>query len=196
MEKAGLSWDTLRREGVILGEPEPTTVEEGLALEFDTPSKKVEFWSDQLAAKGFDPVPRYTPPEEPPAGHLRLVTGRAPMHTFSRTQTNPLLSGLMKENEVWVNAATAAKLGVKHGAYVTLRNQDGAQTNRVRVKATQRIRPDTVYMVYGFGHDNPELKGAFRKGASAAQLNTRYKVDPLMGGTSIHGNCVTLVKEA
>jgi hypothetical protein len=35
---------------------------------------------------------------------------------------------------------------------------------------------------------------AYRKGASAAQLNTRYKVDPLMGGTSIHGNFVTFVK--
>jgi len=165
-------------------------------LEFDTPSKKVEFYSDQLKAKGFDPVPRYTPPEPAPAGHLRLVTGRAPMHTFSRTQSNPLLSGLMKENEVWVNAATAAKLGLKSGEYVMLRNQDGAQTTRVRVKATQRIRPDTVYMVYGFGHSNPMLKSAYRKGASAATLNTRYKVDPLMGGTSIHGNFVTFVKEA
>jgi thiosulfate reductase/polysulfide reductase chain A len=171
-------------------------VEEGLTLEFDTPSKKVEFFSDQLAAKGFDPVPRYTPPEETPPGYLRLVTGRAPMHTFSRTQTNPLLAGLMPENEVWVNAATAAALGVKNGAWVTLRNQDGAKSTRVRVKATQRIRPDTAYLVYGFGHDNPELRSAYRKGASAAQLNTRYKVDPLMGGTSIHGNFVTLTREA
>jgi thiosulfate reductase/polysulfide reductase chain A len=196
VEKAGLSWDQLRREGVILGEPTPTTVEEGLVLEFDTPSRKVEFYSEQLKAKGFDPVPRYTPPEEAPAGHLRLVTGRAPMHTFSRTQSNPLLAGLMKENEVWVNAATATRLGIKGGAYVKVRNQDGVETGRVRVKATQRIRPDTVYMVYGFGHSNPMLKSAYGKGASAARLNTRYKVDPLMGGTSIHGNFVTLVKEA
>ena len=196
VEKAGLSWEKLRGEGVILGDAQATTVEEGLALEFDTPSKKVEFYSEQLAAKGFDPVPRYTPPDETPPGYLRLVTGRAPMHTFSRTQSNPLLAGLMPENEVWVNSATAAALGLETGAYATLRNQDGAQSNRVRVKATQRIRPDTVYLVYGFGHDNPELKGAYRKGASAAQLNTRYKVDPLMGGTSIHGNFVTLVKEA
>ena len=196
VEKAGLSWAELRREGVILGEPAPTTVEEGLALAFDTPSKKVEFYSEQLEAKGFDPVPRYTPPEEAPAGHLRLVTGRAPMHTFSRTQSNRLLAGLMKQNEVWVNADTAARLGVKNGAYVKLRNQDGVETGRVRVKSTQRIRPDTVYMVYGFGHSNPMLKGAYGQGASTARLNTRYKVDPLMGGTSIHGNFVTLVKEA
>ena len=76
------------------------------------------------------------------------------------------------------------------------RNQDGAATNRVRVKATQRIRPDTVYMVYGFGHTNPRNRRAFGKGASAAQLNTRYATDPLMGGTSLQGNFVAIEQEA
>ena len=77
-----------------------------------------------------------------------------------------------------------------------LKNQDGVVSNRVKVKATQRIRPDTLYMVYGFGHTNRMLKSAYLMGASASQLNTRYKVDPLMGGTSIHQNFVTFVKEA
>jgi thiosulfate reductase/polysulfide reductase chain A len=193
--KSGLSWDELQREGVIMGPKEPITVEEGIALAFDTPSGKVEFWSDQLAKKGFDPVPKYKAPPAAPDGYFKLVTGRAPVHTFSRTQTNALLANLMPENEVWVNAATAAKLGVKGGQYVRLRNEDGVTSNRVRVKATQRIRPDTLYMVYGFGHTNPRLKSAYNKGASAAQLNTRYTTDPLMGGTSLHGNFVAIVKE-
>lgn len=192
---SGLSWETLKKEGVILGEKKPITVEEGAAVAFDTPSGKVEFWSDQLAAKGFDPVPKYTAPPAAPDGFFRLVTGRAPVHTFSRTQSNPLLGGLMGENEVWVNAATAARLGLASGQYVKLRNQDGITTDRIRVKATQRIRPDTVYMVYGFGHANPRNRRVYRKGASAAQLNSRYVTDPLMGGTSLHANFVALVKE-
>jgi thiosulfate reductase/polysulfide reductase chain A len=196
VEKAGYSWDTLKREGVIMADRQPITIDEGAAIAFDTPSGKVEFWSEQLAVKGFDPVPKYTAPPAAPDGYFRLLTGRSPVHTFSRTQGNPLLRGLVPENEVWVHAATAAKLGVKGGDYVKLRNQDGVTTNRVRVKATQRIRPDTLYMVYGFGHTNPRMKGAYLKGASAAQLNTRYATDPLMGGTSLHGNFVTLVKEA
>jgi thiosulfate reductase/polysulfide reductase chain A len=118
------------------------------------------------------------------------------VHTFSRTQSNPYLASLMPENEVWVNGATAAKLGLKHGQYVKLKNQDGVVGQRVRVKATQRIRPDTVYMVYGFGHTNKMRKHAYLKGASVAQLTTRYKTDPLMGGTSLHSNFVTFVKEA
>jgi thiosulfate reductase/polysulfide reductase chain A len=196
VEKSGMSWDELKRDGVIMGTAEPTTVEDGLELTFDTPSKKVEFWSDQLQAKGFDPVPRYKAPAKAPDGFFPLISGRAPVHTFSRTQTNPLLADLMPENEVWVNAATAARFGLVHGQYVKLKNQDGVVSNRVRVKATQRIRPDCVYMVYGFGHTSKTLKSAYLRGASTAQLNTKYVTDPLMGGTSIHSNFVTFVKEA
>ncbi|HSQ09070.1 MAG TPA: molybdopterin dinucleotide binding domain-containing protein, partial [Burkholderiaceae bacterium] len=196
VEKGGFSFAKLESEGVIMGGKEPNTVEEGLEPTFDTPSGKVEFWSDQLAKKGFDPVPKYTKHADAPAGYFRLITGRAPVHTFSRTQSNPLLTGLMRENEIWVNAATATQLGLKSGQYVKLKNQDGLETNRIRVKATQRIRPDTVYMVYGFGQRNSMASSAYQRGASAAQINTRYATDPLMGGTSIHANFVTFVKEA
>ena len=101
----------------------------------------------------------------------------------------------MRENEAWVNAATAARLGLKNGQVVKLKNQDGVVSNRVKVKATQRLRPDVVYMVYGFGHMNKMRKHAYLKGASVAQLTTRYKTDPLMGGTSIHSNFVAFVQE-
>ena len=196
IEKSGWDWAKLKAEGVILGEKKPTTVEEGVQLAFDTPSGKVEFWSQRLKDKGFDPVPKYTKHEEPPAGYFRLITGRAPVHTFSRTQTNTLLGDLMRDNEVWVNTATAARVGLKNGTYVQLKNQDGVVSNKVRVKATQRIRPDTVFMVYGFGHTNPALKSAYMRGASVAGLTTKYKTDPLMGGTSIHSNFVTFMVEA
>ena len=95
-----------------------------------------------------------------------------------------------------MNTATASRLGLKPREYVRLKNQDGVLSNRIRVKATQRIREDCVYMVYGFGHTNQMLKTAYLRGASAAGLNTRYATDPLMGSTSIHGNFVTFVKEA
>jgi thiosulfate reductase/polysulfide reductase chain A len=196
IEKSGWDWAKLKAEGVIVADRNPTTVEEGVELSFDTASGKVEFWSQLLKDAGFDPVPKYTKHEEPPAGYFRLITGRAPVHTFSRTHSNPLLGDLMRENEVWVNTATARQIGLKNGAYVQLKNQDGILSNRVKVKATHRIRPDAVYMVYGFGHTNAALKSAYLKGASVALLNTKYATDPLMGGTSIHGNFVTFLVEA
>jgi thiosulfate reductase/polysulfide reductase chain A len=64
------------------------------------------------------------------------------------------------------------------------------------VLATERIRPECVYLVHGFGSESKAWKAAYHKGASTAQLNTRVKTDPLMGGTSIHANFVTLEKVA
>ena len=64
------------------------------------------------------------------------------------------------------------------------------------MKATQAIRADCVYMVHGFGHTAKGLRRALGKGASDAQLVTRYETDPLMGGTGMNVNFVTLEREA
>ena len=196
LSKGGYDFADVKKKGIIVGEKPPIYVDEGAEVSFDTPSGKVEFWSKRLADAGFDPVPKFTPPDPTPAGAFKLLTGRAPVHTFSRTQSNPILHSMMRENEIWVNSRAAAQLGVKSGDYVKLKNQDGVVSNRVRVKATQRIRPDCVYMVHGFGVEGKMLKGGVGRGASTAQLLTRYKTDPLMGGTSIHSNFVTIEKDA
>jgi thiosulfate reductase/polysulfide reductase chain A len=187
----GLTLDEVRRRGVVVGPAKPTVVEEGFVPDFPTPSGKVEFWSPQLAAAGFDPVPKYTPHPEPPAGWFRLLFGRAPVHTFSRTQTNPLLHEAMPSNEVWVHADVARRWGLEAGAKVRLENQDGVVSEPVAIKATERIRTDCVYLVHGFGTTAKGLRRALGGGASDAQLVTRYAVDPLMGGTGMNVNFVT-----
>jgi thiosulfate reductase/polysulfide reductase chain A len=196
LKAGGYSFDELKRNGVIQGKPQPIYFEDGAPAVFDTPSKKIEFYSTQLKQAGFDPVPRFTRPESGPAGSYRLLFGRASMHSFSRTQTNHLLMDVMSENAVWVNASEAGRLGLKSGDYVRLRNQDGQTSDRIQVKATERIRPDCVFMVHGFGHTSKELRFAFGKGASDSQLITRYKTDPLMGGTGVNVNFVTIETEA
>ena len=196
LKAAGHSLAEIKREGIIPGAPKPIYFEDGAPAEFGTPSGKIEFYSTQLQKAGFDPVPRYTPPEAGPPGAFRLLFGRAPVHSFSRTQTNPILADLMSENAVWVNAVAARRLGLKSGDYVRLRHQDGVISNRVRVKATERIRPDCVYMVHGFGHTYRGLRRAYLKGASDAQMMSRYRTDPLMGGTGMNVNFVTLESEA
>jgi len=196
LKAGGYSFEDLKRDGIIRGPQPPIYFEDGAPVAFDTPSRKIEFYSVQLQKAGFDPVPKYTPPEPPPPGSYRLLFGRAPMHSFSRTQTNPLLLDLQDENAVWVNAQEATRLGLRSGDYVRLRNQDGQVSNRVRVKATERIHPDCVYMTHGWGHTSKMLRSAFGRGASDAQMITRYKTDPLMGGTGMNVNFVTLESEA
>lgn len=193
----GLDWERLQREGVIRGPAQPIYFEEGATPEFATPSGKVEFYSSQLAALGFDPMPTFHDGEveDPPAGYYRLLTGRAPTHTFGRTTNNRLLSEVFDENAVWVNGAVAAKWRLKDGDRVYLRNQDAVRsTFSAPVKVTERIHPDAVYLVHGYGHRAKGLTFARGRGIDDAELITRYKVDPIMGGTGMNVNFVTFLR--
>jgi thiosulfate reductase/polysulfide reductase chain A len=196
LKKAGHSLAELKGKGIIPGGTPPVYFEDGVAPEFPTPSGKIEFYSLQLAGKGHDPVPKYTRPAAGPPGAFRLLYGRSPVHSFSRTQTNPLLHEMMAENVVWVNADVARRLGLETGMAVRLRNQDGVVSAPVKVLATERIHPECVYIVHGFGHTATRLRRAYGKGASDAQLITKYATDPLMGGTGMNVNFVSLEAEA
>jgi len=59
VEAAGLDCEQLKATGVLLGERTPVVEEEGLGLSFDTPSGKIELYSDTLEQLGFDPMPEY-----------------------------------------------------------------------------------------------------------------------------------------
>jgi thiosulfate reductase/polysulfide reductase chain A len=193
---AGLSYAELQTKGIVRGAAQAVYYEDGVAPAFATPSGKIEFYSNALREKGFDPVPRYNRPAEGPPGSFRLLFGRSPVHSFGRTQTNPVLSQSMSENEVWVNVHAAKRLGLESGDRVRLRNQDGVLSNAIAVRATEAIRGDCVYMVHGFGHTSKMLRHALGRGASDAGLITRYATDPLMGGTGMNVNFVTLEREA
>jgi thiosulfate reductase/polysulfide reductase chain A len=190
--RAGLDWNELQAKGVIRKKPGPLTVEDGLAPSFATPSGKIELYSEQLASFGFDPIPVFRPPEEPPPGHYRLLFGRTPVHTFGRTTNNRFLSEVYDENQVWLNARRAKEEGLTQGEKVVLVNQDGVRSEPVRVKVTERIRPDCVFLVHGYGHDAKGLKLARGRGASDSKLVTRFRVDPVMGGTGMNVNFVRI----
>ena len=163
---------------------------------FNTNTGKIELYSTDMEDEGFSPFPVYTAHEEPPPGFYRLNYGRAPMHTFGRTANNPNLTDLMDENTLWVNPKVARLWGLKTGQYVRLRNQDGkTSTFTIKVRVTERIRWDSVYMVHGFGHDNKKLTRAHGRGINDTELITRVHVDPVMGGTGMRGNFVTFVLE-
>ncbi len=186
----------LQREGIVLSPAKPTVVEDGLALTFATESGKIELYSEKLKAAGFDPLPVFRRQDAAPPGYFRLLYGRAAAHTFGRTTNNRLLGELSHNDRVWVNAKVAADLGIADGATVRLVNQDGVESAPVKVKATERMRGDCVFMVHGWGHTAKGLRYAKGKGADDSELVTRVAVDPVMGGTGMRVNFVAFRKEA
>lgn len=196
LKQVGLSLTEMQKEGIKTFEREYDDLyfapdEE---IEFPTNTGKIELYSTEFENAGFDPIPKYTPHPEPPEGYYRLNYGRGPAHTFSRTANNPNLTDLMDENMLWVNPRVAREWGLSNEQPVWLRNQDGA-TSRfpIKVRITERIRWDSVYMVHGFGHEDKRLTRCFGKGASDSKLITRVHVDPVMGGTGMRGNFVTFL---
>jgi thiosulfate reductase / polysulfide reductase chain A len=164
----------------------------GEEVTFNTPSGKIELYSAQLEAAGFDPIPRYRAHPEPPGGFYRLLQGRAPAHTFARTSNNPLLNELMSENDLWINPDTAAEWAIESGQYLYLINDEGKHSSfPIRARVTQRIRRDCVYMVHGFGHQEKQLSRAFGRGADDNEMLTSVAIDPIMGGTSRRTTFVT-----
>ncbi len=192
LRSAGSSLDEIRLQGVLHAPKEPIYIEDGVAPTFATPSKKIELYSQQLAEAGLDPVPEYAPPEAGPPGSFRLLTGRTPTHTFGRTTNNRFLSRVYDHNDVWVNARRARELGLKSGDLVTLVGRDGARSAPLPVRATERIRPDCVFMVHGYGHTSKGLTFARGRGANDTGMVTRTKIDPVMGGAGINVNFVTI----
>jgi thiosulfate reductase/polysulfide reductase chain A len=197
LKPLGIDCEILKAEGVVLGPKKPIYFEEGAVPEFWTDSGKIELYSQKLAALGFDAMPTWHADdvEDPPAGYYRLLFGRAPMHTFGRTTNNRLLSETFDENAVWVNTRVARDWGLRDGDRIHLKNQDDVtSTFSAPVKVTEGIRPDCVYIVHGYGRKVKKLTHAYGRGIDDAELITRYKVDPIMGGTGMNVNFVTFVR--
>ncbi len=198
LEKMGTSLEEMKKIGVKLfpRKSGPLYINENETHKFQTASGKIELYSHDLKDKGFDPLPVYTEHPEPPQGFYRLNYGRAPMHTFSRTINNPNLNDLMEENRLWVNPKVARIIGLKNYQEVWLKNQDDIISSfAIKVRVTERIRWDSVYMVHGFGHKDKKLTRAFGKGINDTELISKIFVDPIMGGTGMRGNFVEILTE-
>jgi thiosulfate reductase/polysulfide reductase chain A len=190
----GSSVEKMRENGGVIVQEGKPYLSEFKSSPFGTPDGKVHLYSESLALAGQAPMPIYEPTDEVPDGYFRLLYGRNSVHTFGKTQNTPVLFELYPENEVWINVNVAAEQGLSGGDYVWVENTEGIKSGPVKVKATQRIRPDAVFMVHGFGHNAPGLTLAHGRGASDAMLQTKYKIDPICGGAGMRVNFVKLAK--
>ena len=188
LEGVGLSLDKIREEGGIHVQPgkDPYNKTEDLLI---------YFYSEDMEDYGYPAIPTYIPVEQPPAGFMRLLYGRTPLHTFNRSINNPWLIHEAPTNPVWVNDKVAARLGLKNGDTVRLVNQDGFESRTTTVvKVTPGIREDAVYLYHGYGTRNKEMTFSVDKGVDDTSLMTKLTIDPETGAHGMRNNFVKLVK--
>ena len=129
---------------------------------FKTPSGKFEIVSEALEKQGLPSLKPYASPERPPEGQFRLTFGRCALHTQGHTVNNPMLAEQMPENELWINTGAAKKLGLVDGGRARVTRNGYSED--IKVKATEVIHPEAVFVIHGFGHQLPVETRAFGKG--------------------------------
>jgi anaerobic selenocysteine-containing dehydrogenase len=127
---------------------------------FDTPSEKIEFYSERARRLGLPPLPSY---EEmaPPSGRLVFRQGRTltQFHSFyDHGRALPTLAAADPEPVLWISPADAAARGVADGMPIRIHNERGEFEARARV--TPKIPPGTVWMRDGWEGLNRLTSGA------------------------------------
>lgn len=129
----GITLERLRREGPVrLNLPTPyLPFAEG---KFGTPSGKCEFFSEQLARRGFDPLPTYTPPHEDPQTRpalaarypLQLITPPSPTFLNSSFVNIDSLRKTAGPPSVQMHPLDAETRGIHDGQRVRVFNDRGS----------------------------------------------------------------------
>jgi thiosulfate reductase/polysulfide reductase chain A len=163
-------------------------------LKFKTPSGKIEVISKKLESAGLPSLKPYEPAPKPGNGQFRITFGRCPVHTQGHTVNNAMLSKEMPENALWLNTKVGETLGIADGEPVEI--AAGKNAGRIKVKLTDLIHPEAVFMVHGFGHTLPMESRAFGKGVSdnALMPGGLDLWDPAGGGVAMQEHFVTVRK--
>jgi thiosulfate reductase/polysulfide reductase chain A len=184
----GVSLEDVRKKGYV---DLPGEAKEFTEMSWNTPSTKIEIFSSTLDAGGFSGVPQWEEPARPADGQFYLLTGKVAQSTQFGTQNNQLLHKYSDEPRLWMNAKTAAKLGLKDGEWVEVASEAGKI--HIQLQATEAIRMDCVYLTPGYGHLSKGLKTAYGIGASDSVLHLTY-TDPISGGQALSQTFVTVTK--
>ena len=117
---------------------------------FDTPSGKVELFSERAAALGLPALPVWEPPPAP-AYPLALQQGRTLTHFhgfYDHGRALPALARIDPAPRLWIAPADAVARGIADGAAVRIHNDLGEF--RAHAHVTDRISPGTVWMHDGW----------------------------------------------
>jgi len=119
-------------------------------LAFDTPSGKVEFYSERAKALGLPPLPVH---EDLPASAYPLAfrQGRTLTHFhgfYDHGRALPSLAEIDPEPVLWISPADAARRHVADGSAIRLFNERGEM--RARARVTDAIDAGTVWMRDGW----------------------------------------------
>ncbi len=158
-----------------------------------TPSGKLECNLESLASKGIEAMPTWK--EEynfsVPKGKFRLITGRHAQFTQSGTSNNSALRDLMPENYIWINKRIAKEKGIEFGDKLEVSSKVGSTI--IRAYPTEKIAPNQVFFIHGFGEESSALTWAYKNGGNDNAV-IEDVLEPVYGAAAMHETNVEIRK--
>jgi thiosulfate reductase / polysulfide reductase chain A len=159
-----------------------------------TPNGKVELYLNDFPKAGAHPLPDYESPAEGAGnGHFRMLQGVDRAHTGTSTLNNAFLHYLSPENALWMNPLRALGLGISDGDRVLVRSEVGEVP--VKVKITQGIYPDAVFLAHGFGVGSKWQQLAYNRGVNDRVVIVD-RVEPIAGSAAMGETLVKIKRIA
>ncbi len=130
----------------------------------NTPSGKIELYSQTLKDHGYDPIPVYMEPYQSPINTpelyekypLILISGaRCQEYTHTQMRSIPVLRRQNPEPLAEVHPATAEQYGIKDYDLIKIEAKTGSI--KLRAKLTDKLSPGIVSVPHGWAHANVNL---------------------------------------
>ncbi|GAB2539358.1 molybdopterin-dependent oxidoreductase [Nocardia heshunensis] len=181
----GLTVDRLREQPGGVRVQLPQEYRKYTTIGFATPTRRVEFYSERLAAHGYSPVPEFTAPIAPDSS-FPLVLTCAKNGYFRHSQDRQITSLRRRSPDprLDLSAEAAAERGISDGQRVALATRNGSVGMRARIDAT--LHPGVVVAEYGWWQGAPDLGLPALDPLTAAGSNFNLliddeRIDPLSG---------------
>ncbi len=135
-------------------------------LEFDTPSRRIEFYSERASHLGLPALPAYDDPgvrdrSGSPAYPLALTQGRTMTHFhgfYNNGQALPTLAKRETQPALWISETDASARAIVDGSAIRIYNARGEM--RAHAHVTDRLPGGTVWMRDGWPGLNRLTSGA------------------------------------
>ena len=201
LKPMGIDFDEFREIGAVSGDKEYYHYK---SKGFNTPSGKVELFSERLREWGFNPLPIYYEPQETPYSDPELAreypliftswkseyyrhSGGRQINTLREHHPEPIL---------YIHPETAAGLGIKEGNWVWVATKRG----RIRQKAffSEEIDPRVVGVDYAWWF--PEKGAEAQYGWRESNINILTDDNPPfnreLGSTNLRGILCKVYKDS
>lgn len=202
VEPLGITPDHLKKAGTI---EFPATVKPEFPMSKGKPALgtftgKIEFSIDLFKLDGKVGVPTWMPPLVMPDSNkddeFRLIHGKQPWHSHQWTANIPELMAITEKyngTAMWINKKRADKLGLKTGDIAIVESEIARK--RVRVKVTEGVHPEAVWIPSTYGGFSKNLETAFDVGVNYNDF-IPARVEPYSGTSMTQEVIVTVRKEA